>query len=75
MAPGKRIEGVSQLRIIEASANARDRREVHGRYPIERESHALDASKLARLHEEKVAFRGVGAKRGGLGCAHRAMGR
>jgi hypothetical protein len=42
MAPGKRIEGVSQLGIIEAPANARDRREVHGRYSIERESHALD---------------------------------
>jgi hypothetical protein len=43
MAPGKRIEGVSQLRIIEAPANARNRREVHGRYSIESERHTLDA--------------------------------
>ena len=44
MAPGKRIEGVSQLRIIEAPANSCDRREVHGRYSIESKSHTLDAS-------------------------------
>ena len=60
MAPGERIEGVSQLRIVEPPADARDRREVHGRYSIESESHSLDAPELARLHGENLAFHGVG---------------
>jgi hypothetical protein len=54
MTPGEGIEGMPELRIVEPTADAGDRREVHGRHSIERERHALDAPKLSRLHGEKV---------------------
>ena len=73
MAPSERIEGMSQLPIVEPPADARDRREVHGRDSIESEIHSLDAPQLARLHREHLAFHGIGRETGSSASVARSF--